>query len=272
MRSVDQDNDPLVATLSGAYWETEPGYWTTRQKGATSWLLILTLSGSGRFTHREGNFDTERGDAVLMRPKRMHEYGMAPGQKEWGFFWVHFHLRQHWVNLLQWTAEGPGMMRERLPESELEEVAEAIRLAIEAQRGSGRFSDTLGLNHLERALIQIASLSPAAQGQLDGRIRTSIAQMKRSLGTPISISELADAVGLSESRFAHLFTQETGVSPRKYLERLRVDRSKQLLELTDLSIREVSVAIGFASEFYFSQRFKALTGERPYSFRLRIRR
>lgn len=273
MRAVDQDNDPLVAGLICANWKVVPGFWTARHKGATSWLAILTLSGSGRFVHREGQFDSQPGDIVLMRPKRMHEYGIAPGHQDWDILWAHFHLRPHWVNLLQWTVVGPGMMRERLSESDTAVAAEAFFKSIEAAESPGRFSEFLALNHLERALITVAARSAATQApKLDSRVKTVIAHMQRDLGSPISILDLAKAVDLSESRLAHLFTKETGIPPRRYMENLRLERSKQLLELTDLTIREISHALAFSSEFYFSHRFRAVTGERPSSFRTRLRR
>ncbi|MBC8064566.1 MAG: helix-turn-helix domain-containing protein [Chlorobia bacterium] len=272
MRTADQDNDPIVASVFADHWIERPGYWTSRHKGATSWLVILTLGGVGRFVHREGNFDTKRGDVVLMRPKRLHEYGIAPGQTEWDFLWVHFHIRQHWLNLLQWTIEGPGMMRERLSEAELGDVVKALQDSMEAKKAPGRHSDAMALNHLERALILIASRSALSQTpKLDSRIRTAIGHMRRDLTQLMSIGDLARAAGLSESRFAHLFSQETGVSPRKYLEQLRLERSKQLLELTDLTIREIAHSLGYASEFYFSQRFQAEFAERPSVFRIRVR-
>jgi AraC family transcriptional regulator, arabinose operon regulatory protein len=272
MRLVDQDNDPLVAGLICAHWTEGPGYWTARHKGATSWLAILTLGGSGRFVHREGQFDSQPGDVVLMRPKRMHEYGIAPGNQEWDLMWAHFHLRPHWVNLLQWTVVGPGMMREHLNEADAAVAAVAFQEAIEASQTPGRFSDFLALNYLERALILVASRSAVAQApKLDSRVRAVIAQMQRELGSPISILDLAKGVDLSESRLAHLFTKETGIPPRRYMENLRLERSKQLLELTDLSIREIAHSLGFSSEFYFSHRFQAMTGERPSVFRSRLR-
>lgn len=272
MRVSDQDNDPLVASLIVDHWIERTGYWTARHKGATSWLAILTLEGSGRFVHREGEFDSKRGDVVLMRPKRMHEYGMAPGCKEWDFQWAHFHLRPHWLSLLQWSPVGPGMMREHLSEEDIALASEAMEKSLEASRQPGRFSDALALNHLERALIVVASRSSVSQGpKIDSRIRNVIVQMQRDLSVPLSISDLADSVGLSESRLAHLFSNETGVPPRKYMENLRLERSKQLLELTDLTIREIAHSLGFVSEFYFSQRFQGATGERPSAFRARLR-
>lgn len=272
MRASDQDNDPLVASLIVGHWNERTGYWTARHKGATSWLAILTLDGFGKFVHREGSFEAKRGDIVLMRPKRMHEYGTSPGCKEWNFQWAHFHLRPHWLSLLQWTQIGPGMMREQLAEDDLIVVSEAIEKSLETTHQSGRFADALALNYLERALIMVASRSSVSQGpKIDSRIKAVITHMQRDLSSPLSIPDLAESVGISESRLAHLFSQETGIPPRKYMENLRLERSKQLLELTDMTIREIAHSLGFVSEFYFSQRFQGATGERPSAYRNRLR-
>ena len=246
-------------------------YWTARQRGSTSWLLIVTLDGSGRFIHRDGHFDVGPGDAALLKPNRRHEYGTSPASSHWSFLWVHFHLRSHWLGLLHWTSAGSGMMRESLAAADLETVSQALRNAVDAKRLTTRFSDALALNHLERALLTIAASTPAQSARLDARVKQTIAKLQRDLGANHRIADLAAAVGLSESRFAHLFAQEMGVSPRKYLERLRIEKAKLALELTDLSISEIANSLGFACEFYFSKRFFEVTGERPSFYRIRIR-
>jgi AraC family transcriptional regulator of arabinose operon len=268
----DPNHDPQVATMIADHWRQKPGYWTARHQGATSWLLILTLEGSGKFINRAGSFETSPGDAVLMRPKRLHEYGIAPGQEFWDFLWVHFHLRTHWVGMMQWTTVGPGMMLEKLHGDDLREIALALEEAIAAKASSAKFRDTLALNHLERALIWIAAKSPASSGpKMDSRVRTAIERMQKDLSVEMSIAEIAESAGLSESRMAHLFSQEVGVPPRRYLENLRLDRAKQLLEMTDMTVREIAHAMGFASEFYFSQRFQSWTGMRPTAYRIKMR-
>lgn len=78
---------------------------------------------------------------------------------------------------------------------------------------------------------------------------------------------LAREANLSPSRFAHLFREQIGMTPRHYAETARLDRVSQLLERTTLSIKEITTRTGFASPFYLSTRFKQHTGVSPTRYR-----
>jgi len=78
---------------------------------------------------------------------------------------------------------------------------------------------------------------------------------------------MATASGLSGSRFAHLFRDRVGLSPRAFVEAERMARARQLLEMSDLPIKEIAAQLGFASEFYFSTRFRRSAGQSPRDFR-----
>ena len=80
---------------------------------------------------------------------------------------------------------------------------------------------------------------------------------------------IADAVQLSPSRLSHLFKEQTGVTPARFVELRRIDRAKGLLESSSLSIGAIAAATGFSSQFYFANRFRAATGTSPTSWRRR---
>jgi len=66
---------------------------------------------------------------------------------------------------------------------------------------------------------------------MDWRVRCAIAVMQQNLAQPLTLSSLAGRVNLSPSRFSHLFRQETGVSPARYLHDLRLDSALMLLSV-----------------------------------------
>ena len=82
-----------------------------------------------------------------------------------------------------------------------------------------------------------------------------------------SINSLAQITHLSESRFSHLFTETIGVSPQNYLLRARVDMAKELLANTDLTVGQISVAVGFNDQNYFSRAFKRFANMSPTDYR-----
>ncbi len=95
--------------------------------------------------------------------------------------------------------------------------------------------------------------------------------MHEHLSEKLLLAEVADAVGLSVYRFAHLFRQQVGLTPRQYLEQERMRRARHLLQRSTQPIKEIATALGFESPFHFSSRFKKSTGQSPQAFRQRMR-
>jgi transcriptional regulator GlxA family with amidase domain len=107
---------------------------------------------------------------------------------------------------------------------------------------------------------------------VDARIRWAIDEMKQRCGEPLVLDHLARTVRLSRSRFAHLFREQTGVSPGRYLRDLRLARSRELLETTLLSVKEVMAAVGFNDPSHFSRDFSTAFGVSPREWRKRVQR
>ena len=76
------------------------------------------------------------------------------------------------------------------------------------------------------------------------KLRMSIALMKERLHRQLTLEELARAVTLSPSRLRHLFKVEVGMSPAKYRKMLRLQRARELMDTTSLSIKEIRNTVG----------------------------
>lgn len=81
------------------------------------------------------------------------------------------------------------------------------------------------------------------------------------------VSRYAEICGISESYFHMLFRKWAGMSPVDYRNRLRVAHARAILQNSSMSIGEVSAAVGFDDQFYFSRVFKSVTGMSPQKFR-----
>ncbi len=82
----------------------------------------------------------------------------------------------------------------------------------------------------------------------------------------ISLSTVAEAVGLSPSYLSMLFKKETGQNFSCYLTDVRVRRAKELLCCTSKMVYEVAYDVGFRDYRYFSQIFKKNTGMTPRQY------
>lgn len=83
----------------------------------------------------------------------------------------------------------------------------------------------------------------------------------------LTLGEMAEYAGLSQSYFSTLFKKELGKNFAEYLYELRIERAKELLLHSDDAVYEISEAAGFKDHAYFSRLFKSKTGESPGEYR-----
>ena len=85
----------------------------------------------------------------------------------------------------------------------------------------------------------------------------------------LSLSDVADQVGLSSSHFSTTFKQETGKSFVEFLTSVRMDKAKEMLCFTDMKASQISYEVGYKDPHYFSYLFKKTQGCTPSEYRSR---
>ncbi len=98
------------------------------------------------------------------------------------------------------------------------------------------------------------------------RISKALVYLSQSEGFDISVNELSAMCGLSVSQFRKLFSDEMGISPLKYKNKLRMERACALLKTGEYNISEVSEITGFDTLYSFSKAFKAVIGTSPKKY------
>ncbi len=83
----------------------------------------------------------------------------------------------------------------------------------------------------------------------------------------ITTQELCDQISLSTSNVIKLFKKNLGITPTDYINKVRVNKAKELLLYSQRNIREVAYETGFSDEFYFSRVFKKIEGKSPRNFK-----
>ncbi len=93
--------------------------------------------------------------------------------------------------------------------------------------------------------------------------------MRQHLSEHITLEETARQVGFSPNYFSKVFKEEMGCTFSHYLSKLRIERSKTLLLVSKLSIREICDAVGYEEQSYFIKVFTRFNGVTPGKFRKR---
>lgn len=81
------------------------------------------------------------------------------------------------------------------------------------------------------------------------------------------MSDMASVLNLSQYHFCRLFKQATGFAPHQYLTQCRIDRAKHLLQFTQLTITEITFAVGLNNHSSFTRLFRRYAGMTPKEFR-----
>jgi transcriptional regulator GlxA family with amidase domain len=102
---------------------------------------------------------------------------------------------------------------------------------------------------------------------LDKRVEKIIAMMREDVSGELCLSELAQSVNLSVWRLCHVFKSDVGMPPIRYLRLLRMERAKDLLESSFLSVKEIGFRVGLTDESHFVRDFKATYGLSPACYR-----
>ena len=87
---------------------------------------------------------------------------------------------------------------------------------------------------------------------------------------PLTLSDAAKSVHLSESYFSSIFKKGCGASFREYLNAVRIDEARRLLDLNQQSVTEIALMVGFERQSYFSKVFRAVTGMSPKEYRTKV--
>jgi AraC family transcriptional regulator of arabinose operon len=102
---------------------------------------------------------------------------------------------------------------------------------------------------------------------MDARVESAARLMEERLKDPLTVATLARELNLSPSRFAHLFREDFGVSPMRYLHTQRMQRARELLEGTLLTVKEVMVEVGCSDPSHFARDFRRFHGLPPKACR-----
>jgi AraC-like DNA-binding protein len=120
------------------------------------------------------------------------------------------------------------------------------------------------------AIDTLLKLPPAPQargGLAAGTLRRVREYVDVHLGESIDLGMLASVAGLSVHHFAREFKQSAGVTPHRYLTQRRVERAREMLARTDLSLAEIAYATGFSDQGHLARHFRLMLGTTPREFR-----
>ena len=159
-----------------------------------------------------------------------------------------------------------------LRDSQIVRLIESLRADIAAGLPSGRLfgesiAAALAAHIAQQYSVTEAKLEEFRGGLSPPRLKRVLEYIDANLADSLVLDRLAEVAGLNLYHFARGFRQSTGLSPHKHVLRRRIDRAKELLRDSRLSVLEASASTGFVDQSHFSKVFRRIVGVAPSKYR-----
>jgi AraC-like DNA-binding protein len=141
-------------------------------------------------------------------------------------------------------------------------------LAEYEERLLGVLASTVALGVEHRRLAQrVPARRAATRRRLLSRLQKAREMIEDCAQRPPSLTQLAEASTLSKFHLLRLFAKTFGATPLEYAQLRRVDRAKDLLRYSQLSITRIAEMLGYESQSAFGRKFRRHGGTTPRAFR-----
>jgi len=268
-RFAEAQELPLCGLFAvGQERETSAAYrWDglTRDDGPLL-LFQYTLAGEGVIEIGERKEAVGAGKAFLVDIPGDHRYYLPADKPEWTFYFLLFRPR---LVLPAWEA-----IKTKIGDViELPAGSAPIRKlrAIYEDAREGKITNPYtASSHVYQFVMELARYAASPdreQAAWPEAVRSAVRFIDTNYSRMIGQAQLAAELGQSKYHFLRTFTRYVGLTPNDYLNRVRIERSVELLGRTDWNIEAVAAAVGYSSGSYFIKVFRKLTGQTPGQFR-----
>ena len=246
-------------------------YHFSTQKGRIlqEYQLLYITKGKGSFTSNTlGKNNTQsigEGNMFLLFPGEWHNY-MPDKQTGWDEYWIGFtgvNIDNRVKNNF-FSKEKP-VYNVGLNNEIVELYQQAIRIAIEQKSGfqqmlAGIVNHLLGLAYsLDKNYLYEGSETI----NLINKAKIIILENFKD----IKPQDIAERLNMSYSNFRKIFREYTGFAPLQYIQELKIQKSKELLTNTTISVKEIAYLVGFENQEYFYTAFKNKNKITPNEYR-----
>jgi len=245
----------LYLTDIGYYPDAQYHY-RERLEGSEQNILIYCTNGKGWIDTGNGTKKVNKNQYFIIPANTPHKYG-SDNQDPWTIYWLHF------------TGESSNLFtKKELITTNLDPVENTrndrrIRLFEELYQNltMGYSSENLEyasicLWYLLGSFNYLPQFERIRAIQQHDIIEKSIMYMHDHIGKEINLTSLASLCNYSVSHYCLVFKKKTSRSPIEYFNNLKIQKASQLLDFTDLHIKEIASQLSFEDQFYFSRVFK----------------
>jgi AraC family transcriptional regulator of arabinose operon len=237
-----------------------------RPDGYNSYHWLHCTSGSGRLSAAGRDYAVEGGTGFLLFPGVPHEYHAVT--EPWTTFWITFDGRSV-PELMSVLGIGSFEIYQITDMIRLDALHDDIHSAASSER---RLRGLESSHRLYRFLLELKGCTSPwesrSRHQRFGQLQRILDHIESNFSRNISLAEMAGAAGVTPQHVCRLFRQAYGMRPFEYLNRLRLQRAKEMLvSPSDPLLRDVAASVGYNDTSYFCAVFREYEGLTPIEFK-----
>ncbi len=267
-------NNPVTSDLavhSMGFFPNAKGHYVLRPFGCPEFLLIYCTKGKGGFSIEGKEFEVGKQQFFILPANKAHCY-WSDENDPWSIYWVHF--RGSNAPAISLSRQGVFSIEEA-PNSRKKDrmdlFDEILNIMEKRSDSSAVTYVNMCFHHLLATFIEIdcfreARFPKSSTADISFLSRATH-YMEENMDRTISIREMAEISGCSESNFYRRFHSDTGYSPNNFFLHLKINKAKELLENTNLKIKQIAPLVGFDDPYFFSRSFKSICGKSPREWR-----
>lgn len=259
----------LLYVTDIGYYPHAAGHYRTRHEGAEQNILIYCTEGKGWFSINGVRQEVKKEQFFIIEAGLPHTYA-ASETEPWSIYWLHFtgeksHLFHSIYNKVYSIDEAPeARFKDRI--ILFEEIFQNLEMGYSTENLE---YTTLCLWHFIasfRFLSQYREINKNKRGDV---IQEAIQHMRNNIEKKLTLEDIATHVGYSPSHFGQIFLKKTGQTPLNYFNQLKIQKACQLLDFSELKIKEIAEELGFYDQYHFSKMFFKQIGETPTQYKKR---
>ncbi len=269
--SIRLNNTPSSTAKSLYYYVQEAGYFKTfypyfTERGQlNSFLLIVTLSGTGQLTLGDQCLQIKPGQLCFINCMEHHLYQTLKG-RSWEFLWIHFNGPDALGFFQEFEKSKQAVFTADSEEFYKTTLQSILKLCQEKSAGNELRTSQLLYTLLTHLLLQFSSASET-DFRLPPPVKATLQEIERCFRTDISLDLLAERVHMSKYHLAREFKKYTGLSIGESIISARITYAKELLKYTRMPVSEIAYACGMNHISHFIRLFKEREDITPLAYR-----
>ena len=256
------DNGFLHVNNSGYYENTTFSTKIDRPKGRVDYHLILIEKGTVHISLNDKILKLQKNDFFIFAPNTPQQYFFEENTL-YNYYWSHF-TGVYIPTLLNVCKLRTDTIYHG-NNACVFIIKDAIKQITSELQVKNYNYETIAASILHSLLAKLPRYLKTNRSS-EEFIKNVIAAFNKDYAAINNIAVYAKKHELSPTYFIRIFKQHTSLTPKQYILRLRMEKAKELLSLTDMKVNEVARECGFESPLYFSKLFHKYFGVPPTQF------